>query len=199
MKLERYKLIFLIAGLIGVLIIASPALTGFIHFPSGERLSELYLLGSGNMMANYPFNIAVGQNNSVNVGVTNQLGSSAYYVLYVELKNQTDPFPNATTESPSSLPPLYEYRFFASNDQTWESKLNFTVSAATFSESQSIIKVLTINNFAFNANKPAEWDATDKTFTYQLLFELWTYNTKTSSVTYNNRYVNLQLNLTQSS
>ena len=48
------------------------------------------------MAENYPYNIAVGQNYSVYVNVGNHLGSSAYYVLYVKLGNQTDQLPNGT-------------------------------------------------------------------------------------------------------
>ena len=87
MKLEDYKLVFVVVGLIGVLLIATPALDGTIHLPGGEQFSELYLLGPNQMAENYPSNIAVDQNYSVYVGVGNQLGSSAYYVLYVKLGN----------------------------------------------------------------------------------------------------------------
>lgn len=197
MKLNDYKLVFVAVGLIGVLLIASPAL-GNIRLPNGEQFSELYLLGPNHMAENYPFNIAVGQNNSMYVGVTNHIGSPAYYVLYVKLMNQTDLYPNAATGTPSPVTPLYEYRFSVQDGGNWESPLNFSVSNATFSNNQSLINVLTINNIAFNVNKPAAWDANSTMFPYQLLFELWIYNVQTSSIEYNNRYVSLQLNLTQS-
>ena len=106
MKLEDYKLIFVAVGLIGVLLIASPALGGVIRLSGGEQFSKLYLLDPDNMAENYPFNIVAGQNYSVYVGVGNHLGSSAYYVLYVKFGNQTDPLPNATLGTPSSLQPL---------------------------------------------------------------------------------------------
>ena len=61
MKLNDYKLVFVVIGLIGVLLIATPALAGFIHLPGGEQFSELYLLGPNQMAENYPFNIAVDQ------------------------------------------------------------------------------------------------------------------------------------------
>jgi uncharacterized membrane protein len=61
MKLEGYKLVFVVVGLIGVLLIATPALFGAIPgLPGGEQFSELYLLGSNHMAENYPSNIAVG-------------------------------------------------------------------------------------------------------------------------------------------
>ena len=197
MKLEGYKLVFAAVGLIGVLLIASPALAGVVRFPGGEQFSELYLLGPNQMAANYPSNIAVGQNYSVYVDVGNQLGSSAYYVLYVKFSNQTDQMPNATLGTPSSLQPLYEYRFSIQDSMNWESLLNFSVSNAAISGNNSQINTLQINGVTFNVDKSAMWDSNSTTFKYQLLFELWIYNVQTGSVEFNNRYVNLQLNLTQ--
>jgi hypothetical protein len=197
MKLEGYKLIFVAVGLIGVLLIATPPLIDAIRLPGGEQFSELYLLGPDHMAANYPFNIAVGQNYSVYVGVGNQLGSSAYYVLYVKFSNQTDQMPNATLGTPSSLQPLYEYRFSIQDSMNWESLLNFSVSNASISGNNSQINTLQINGVAFNVDKPAMWNSNSTTFTYQIVFELWLYNATSNSVQFNSRFVGLHLNLTQ--
>jgi hypothetical protein len=204
MKLEGYKLVFVVVGLIGVLLIATPALSGAIpSLPSEARFSELYLLGPNNTAENYPYGIAVGQNYSVYVGVGNQLGSSAYYVLYVKFGNETDLVNNATIgsarlETPDSLPPLYEYRFSVQDGMNWESLLNFSVSNASISGTNSQINTLQINGVAFNVDKPAMWDSNSTTFTYRLLFELWIYNNKSNSIEYNNRFVDLRLKLTSS-
>jgi hypothetical protein len=200
MKLEGYKLVFVAVGLIGVLLIATPALGDLIHLPDlpgGAQFSELYLLGPNNMAENYPSNIAVGQNYSVYVGVGNQLGSSAYYVLYVKLGNETDQMPNDNLGTPSSLQPLYEYRFSIQNSLYWESLLNFSVSSASFSGNKSQINTLQINGDAFNVYKPAMWNSNSTTFKYQLLFELWIYNSQSDAISYNDRFVDLQLNLTR--
>ena len=197
MKREGYRLVFVTVGLIGVLLIATPALSGAIpHLPGGAQFSELYLLGPNNTAENYPFNIAVGQNYSVYVGVGNQLGSSAYYVLYVKLGNETDPLPNNTLGTPSSLQPLYEYKFSIQNGMNWESPLNFSVSNASISGNDSQINTLQLNGVAFNVDKPAMWDSNSTTFKYQLLFELWLYNRQSDAILYNDRFVDLQLNLT---
>ena len=197
MKLEGYKLVFVAVGLIGVLLIASPALGVVIRFPGGEQFSELYLLGPDHMMENYPFNIVTGQNYSVYVGVGNHLGSSAYYVLYVKFSNHTDLLPNATAGTPSILQPLYEYRFSIPDSMNWESLLNFSVSNASISGNNSQINTLQINGAAFNVDKPAMWDSNSTTFTYRLLFELWIYNSQSDAILYNDRFVDLQLNLTR--
>ena len=197
MKLGDYKLVFVAVGLIGVLLIATPALAGAIRLPGGEQFSELYLLGPDHMAKNYPFNIVAGQNYSVYVDVGNQLGSSAYYVLYVKLGNETDPLPNATLGTPSILQPLYEYRFSIQNSVNWESLLTFSVSNASIQGNNSEINNLQINGVAFNVDKPAIWDSKSTAFTYQLLFELWLYNSSSGAVSFNDRFVDLQLNLTR--
>jgi uncharacterized membrane protein len=197
MKLGGYKLVFVVVGLIGVLLIASPALSGVIRLPGGEQFSELYLLGPNHMAENYPFNIVAGQNYSVYVGVGNQLGSSAYYVLYVKFGNETDQMPNATLGAPSILQPLYEYRFSIQDSVNWESLLTFSVSNAAISGNNSQINTLQLNGVAFNVDKPAMWDSNSTTFTYQIVFELWLYNATSNSVQFNSRFVDLHLNLTE--
>ena len=59
------------------------------------------------MAENYLFNVAIGQNYSVYVGVGNHMGSSVYYVLYAKFSNQTDQMPNVTAGTPNPLQPLY--------------------------------------------------------------------------------------------
>jgi uncharacterized membrane protein len=196
MNLEGYKLIFVAVGLIGVLLIATPALANVIHFPSGEQFSELYLLGPNHMASNYPYDISEGQTYSVYVDVGNNLGSSAYYVLYLKLGNMTDLMPNATLGTPSSLQPIYEYIFSIQNGANWESQLNFSVSSASILGNNSQINTLKINDSNFNIDKPAVRDSNNTEFRYNLLFELWVFNDKSNSVEYNGRFVDLHLNLT---
>lgn len=195
MNFEGYRLVFVAVGLIGVLLIASPALANLIQAPAGEQFSELYILGPEKSAANYPFNIAVAQSYSIYVGVRNHLGSSGYYVLYVKLGNATDLLP--TREKPSSLSPLYEYRVFTQDSLYWESPLVFSVSSASISGNNSQIKSLKINNIAFNVDKHATWNSNSTTFKYQLFIELWLYNSSSNSISFNGRFVNLQLNLTR--
>jgi uncharacterized membrane protein len=197
MKLGDYKLIFVAVGLIGALLIASPAIGGAIPLPEGEQFSELYLLGPSQMAENYPSNIAIGENYSVYVNVGNHLGSTAYYVLYVKLANATDQLPKTSLGTPSPLPPLYEYRFSIPDNTNWQRLMQFSASKATIQGTNSQINILTINDLTFNVEKCSSWNSNNTKFAYQLFFELWTYNEQTGTVEFNNRYVNLQLNLTR--
>ena len=199
MKLGDYKIIFIAVGLIGVLLIASPAIAGAIRLPAGEAFSELYLLGPSLMAQGYPSNIAVGQNYSVYVDVGNHLGSSAYYVLYVKLANSTDQLPNTTQGTPSPVAPLYEYRFSIQDGNVWQKLLSFTVTDASTTPTNAQINTLQINDQTINIDKSTTWNSNSSKYSYQLFFELWLYNQQTGQVEFNDRYVNLQLNLTKTS
>ncbi len=199
MKLEDYKLIFAAVGLIGVLLIASPAIAGVIPSPGREVFSELYLLGPEQMASNYPSNIAIGQNYSVYVNIGNHLGSSAYYIFYVKLANVTDELPNKTPGTPSPLQPLYEYRISIKDNAVWQWLLSFEVTDATISKTTSQINTLQINDKVLNVEKSAVWNSNSSKFSYNLFVELWLFNEQTGSVEFNNRYVSLQLNLNSTS
>jgi uncharacterized membrane protein len=195
MKLEGYKLVFVAVGLIGVLLIATPALSSAIPaLPSGEQFSELYLLGPDHKAANYPYILSCGQNYSVYVGVGNQLGASAYYVLYVTLGNETDLLPNKSLGTPKNLQPLYEYRFSLQDSENWESLLSFSVCNASISGNNSQINNLRINGVTVNVDKSAIRDPS-ATFKYQLLFELWLYDSQSNVLSFNDRFVALRLAL----
>ncbi len=195
MKLHEYKTILIAIGLIGALIIASPTIASFIHLPPGEQFSELYLLGPERMAQNYPYNIAIDQNYSIYLNVANHLGSTANYVLYVKLGNLTESMPNATSGTPSPLSPIYEYRFSIQDNQTWTSPLTFSVPKATMQATNSQINTLKIQETTLNVEKPAIWNTNTTTFSYRLIFELWPYDTQTSSIAFNSQYLTLQLNL----
>ena len=195
-KLRDYKLILVAVGLIGILLIASPTIASSIHLPQGEPFSELYLLGPQRMAEGYPFNIVQDQDYSLYVGVGNHLGSVAYYVVYVKLLNASDPLPSDTLGTASPIQPLYEYRFAVQNEQTFEKHITFSVSKAFVSKEQSRIGNFSINGVSFIVNKPTIWNSTESVFKYQLLFELWLYDTQTELIQYHNRFVDLKLNYT---
>jgi hypothetical protein len=114
----------------------------------------------------------------------------------VKLANETDPLPNADLGTPSPLPPLYQYRFSIQNGMNWESLLTFSITNASISGNNSQINTMQINNGSINIDKSAIWDSNSTTFTYKLLFELWIYNAQMNSIVYDNRFADLNLNLT---
>jgi uncharacterized membrane protein len=197
MNLNEYKIIFISVGLIGILLIATPALAELIQVPGEEPFSELYILGPEHMASNYPYNIYVNHNYSVYLDVGNHLGSSAYYTVYLKLLNQTDKPPNATTGMPSPVLPIYEYRLSVEDNQTVEYPLDFSINFASTSANQSVINKMTINENIFNVNKTSVLASNMTKSNYQLFFELWLYNSTSNSFEYNNRSIHMLLNLTK--
>ena len=186
-------------GLIGILLISSPVLAALIHLPGGEQFSELYLLGPEQMAQNMPFNVVANQDYTVYLGVGNHLGASTYYVCYVKLRNQTDPLPDQTEGTPSSLAPLYEYRPLIQNGANWTEPLTFSLSGISTSNDQTLLQSITINNEKLNVDKIAQLDQDNNGYYYALLVELWAVNATSNALQYQNRYVYFWLNATSSS
>ncbi len=197
LKFENYRNLLLAACLIALLLAALPGVSVLVTFPRvGEKFSELWLLGPNHMAEDYPFNITIGQSYAVYLGVGNHLGSSAYYAVYIKFRNQTQPLPNATTPTPSSLPILYEIRAFVQDSKTWEKLIVFSVLEASQSETSSIVNRLVINGRPVRTNSSTIWDSERKGFYYELFLELWIYDTVSKNLGFHNRFVGIWLNMT---
>jgi len=196
--LSDYRRVFCVAGLLGVIVCSVPSLMTFVHLPSGERFSELWVLGPGHMAEGYPFNVRSNETYMVYVGVGNHMGASSYYRLYVKFRNQTESLPNATAKTPSSLPSLYEYREALEVDRSWEAPLTFSFSGVSFFENRSMVESLVINDVAFRVDKMTSWDAENNGYYCQLFVELWIYNAEPDTFIFHNRFVSLWLNITAS-
>lgn len=123
-------------------------------------------------------------------------GSSAYYVLYVKFRNETEPLPNSTAETPSDLAPLYTYTMFVHDGGSSEVPLAFSFSSISFSDNKSTVGNLTINGVPFAVDKSVSWDAEDNSYYYQLFVELWIYDARAERMQYHNRFVDIWLNMT---
>jgi hypothetical protein len=167
-----------------------------VDSPASQQFSGLYLLGSNHLIGSYPYNIIVGKNYSFYVGVSDRIGSAAYYTIYLKLRNQTDLLPSATNGTPSALRPIWETKFFLANGEYQEFPIVFSVTQASTNGNQSIINKLSINGVAFNVDKPTIRDSNTTEKNYGILFELWIYNSTINNAQFHGRYVNLGLNLT---
>lgn len=196
LKLDDYRLIFIISGLIVVLLIASPILILTLDLPSVERFSELWILGPSRMVEDYTADITPDESYEIYVGIRNNLASSAYYTIYVKFRNLTEPPPNPTAGTPSPLQPLFKHRVFLQNGKWWEAPIVFSFSEITFSENQSVVGNLMINNVNFRVDKQTSYDAEKKGYYYQLFIELWLYSIEMDQLVFQNRFVRLWLNMT---
>jgi hypothetical protein len=167
-----------------------------LHLPSGERFSELWILGPGHMAEGYPFNVRADVSYLVYLGVGNHMGSSAYYGVYVKFRNQSEALPNSTAGTPSPVPALYEYRVFVQDGKSWEAPLTFSFSSISLAENRSVIGSLTINDVALSLDKSAFWDAEYNGYFYELFMELWIYDVESDAFQFHNRFVGIWLNMT---
>jgi len=196
MRLDDYKVIFVAVGLVGILLLASPALALVLHLPSGEKFSELYILDPEHMAEDYPFNVSAGGEYLVYLGVGNHLGNAAYYEVLVKLRNSSDALPNDTSGVASDLPVLYHYEAFLADGQTWEGALNFSFSNVGFGENMSSVGMMRFNDTWVEVNKNAAWDSENSGYFYQLVSELWLYDTTSDSFSFHDRFVTRWLNMT---
>lgn len=196
MNLEDYRTVFAVSGLILILVASAPTLSLVLPLSGGERFSELWILGPNHMAEDYPFNVVNNTVYNVFLGIGNHVGSSAYYMVYVKFRNQSEPLPNATARMPSPLSPLYECRVFLQDGKTWEAPLTFSFSGVSFFENQSFVESLVVNDVVFSVGKLALWDGDNNGFYYQVFVELWIYNVGFDAFEFYNRFVSLWLNMT---
>ena len=195
----QYRMLFVAVGLIGILLCASPVLSLLVlapvPAPGGESFSELYVLGSGHMLEGYPFNVKADESYTVYVGVSNHVGSSAYYACYVKLRNQTESLPDSAAGLPSTLATLYEYRVFLEDGKSWEEPLVFSFSGISFSEGEALVRSVRLNGVDFTVDKRAAWDRDSSGYYFEFLVELWRYEAG-AGMRFNSRYVHFWLNMT---
>lgn len=196
MKLEDYRILFAVTGFVLTLIATAPMLSMVAPFPKGERFSELWVLGPNHMAEAYPFNVRVGDEYRIFVGVGNHMGSSSYYRVYVKFRNQSQPLPDTSDSMPSPLPPIYEFRAFVGDVATWEATVNFSFSEVSRLGDSCLVRRMSINDTVFSVDSSSRWDSENNGFYYQLFFELWIYDATSDGFQFHNRFVGIWLNMT---
>lgn len=196
MGFSDLKLVYVVSCVVLGLIIVAPTLAAVVTLPGGERFSELWLLGQNHMAEDYPFNVKAGESCNVFLGVGNHMGGLEYYVVYVKLRNQTEPLPDNVNGTPSVVGPLFEYRVFLSSEGVWEKGVAFSFGGVTFNGNSCRISTLVLDGSVLNVDKSVEWDAVNKGYYCQLFFELWLYNSTLSGFEYHDRFVGIWLNMT---
>ena len=196
-NLDQYRTLFVVVTLGLALIVASPALAMVVSFGvSSERFSEFWLLGPNHVAEDYPFNVSAGEVYSVFVGVGNHMGNSEYYRVYVKFRNGNQSLPDGKGGVPSSLSPVYEYRFFVGADEVWESPVSFGFGDVIVEDDVLSVGKVVIDGMAFPVDVFAVWDSEREGYFFQLFFELWRYDVDSRSFRFDDRFVGLWLNMT---
>lgn len=198
MNLSNYRFIFTVNMLILILVVSMPLASRWLPFSNDrESFSELWILGPEHVVADYPFAMKVNERQFVYLGLNNHLGYSAYYVMFVKFRNQTESYPNPTNRTSSLLVPLYEYRIFLENNATWEAPLTFSILSLSFANNHSIVTGLMVNDQDFIVDKSSEWDVDAEGYYYQLFIELWIHDIETDQLQFHNRFVGIWMNMTR--
>jgi hypothetical protein len=199
--LGEYRLTFVVVTVVVMLLVASPALSRLVVYPRTTFFSEMYLLGSDQMAEGYPYNVSSGQNYTVYLGVGDQLGYCAYYVVEVKFRNETESAPSSfgplENRTPSGLPSLFNVTAFVADEQDWELPITFSFDYSVTGNSQVVFHSLTLNGEVLNLEgQVTAWNATENVFFGNLIFELWIYNAQATVLSYHDRFVDLKLNMT---
>ena len=198
MSVDDVKFLYGLACFALGLIVVSPTVAMFVSLPGGEPFSELWLLGEGHMAEDYPFDVRENETYRVYLGVGNHMGLSEYYRVYVKFRNQSEPLPDVLNGTPSALPPLFEYRLFVRENETWETMVTFSFSGVSVEGNVSHVSGVTVDGSVVFVDKIAAWDSEGNGYYYQLFFELWLYDVASSGFRFHDRFVGLWLNMTVS-
>jgi len=201
MNLQKYNVLFIVVISVLALLVASPALQRLLVYPQTEFFTEMWLLGPEHKAENYPFNITLGENYHVFLGVANNLGQCAYYLIQVKFRNQTQSAADSFNHTSSSLLPLYSITAFVADKEKWEIPLSFSFNYVQDSYNETLLQVrfldMTFNDNVLNLNDyTAVWDAERSGFFGNLFFELWIYNGTVGAFQYHELFTGLWFNMT---
>ncbi|MGD0158820.1 MAG: DUF1616 domain-containing protein [Candidatus Bathyarchaeia archaeon] len=202
MSIGKYGVTFLIVVVILALLVASPALSKALVYPRTDFFSEMWLLGSNHTAEDYPFNLSSGQSYDIYLGLGDQLGYCAYYQVEVKFRNESQSMPSSLgpveDRVPSDLPSLYNVSAFVADQGSWELPVSFGFNYVYDANASAVrFESLTFNgNLLSLAGESTVWNSTMSRFYGDLVFELWLYNSSSSSFVYHDRFVDLKLNMT---
>jgi len=204
LNLQRYKVVLLGVTAILALLVGSPALQRFLVLPRTDFFTEMWLLDEEHRAENYPFNVSINERYTGFLGIGNNLGDCAYYLIQLKFRNQTQPAADSLNHTSSSLSSLYNFTVFVADKEVWEMPFSFAFDYAHDNYNQSLLEVrfdeLKFNDLGLNIKGyTSVWDPQARVFYGNLFFELWIYNDNVGVFQYHDRYVGLEFNMTSRS
>jgi hypothetical protein len=226
MSIRQYKALFVVITVALSLFVASPALQRVLVYPQTDFFTEAWLLGPSHAARDYPYNITLGGNYSVFLGLANHLGSCAYYQIEVKFRNETQSAPNNSNQIPSDQSVLAVLPLFVANNQVGEIPISFAfdysfrnvtrivLKNVTMSQElgsnatvqavpvaikvpQVVFNVLTVNSVSLSLRgETSDWNSMTNEFYGNLVFEIWLFNSASGNFQYHNRSLDLKFNIT---
>ncbi len=192
---HKLKLSFVIISAIIVLFIASPLLQRAFTYPQTE-FTELSLLGPQHLIQDYPYNIIRANDYQVYLNITNHLGACAFYQIQVKFINESQSSPNILSGTPSSLTSLYSVEAFVPDKTSWELPVKLSLNYSIV-DNKVLFNELSLNSKSITlGGLSSERNSIDNSLYGNLIFELWIYNATIGNFQYNQRFVDLKLNMT---
>lgn len=201
-NIREYGVLFWSVVGVVALLVASPVLSRVLVYPRTEFFTELWLLDADGRAENYPFNVSVGGEYVVRLGVGNRLGRVAYYLVEVKFRNASQPLPSSfgpiEERVPSGLASLFGVRAFVADEGVWTLPLVFSLDYWLDEElGRVVVTGLVLNGVAVSVNDcVVGWDVGRRGFLGQLFFELWLFDQAVGGFGYHGRFVSLWLNMT---
>lgn len=201
MRLVDHKGLYSLIVAILAFIVVSPTLARFLVFPRSEFFTEAWILGS-NHKAEYPYNVPNVTDYSVFLGLGNQLGYSAYYLVEVKLRNDSQAGPQefgpVESRLPSNLTSLYDITAFVADQGVWEVPLTFSFNYGLDQANSSVLfRSMRFNDVTLDlSSESVVWNATLSKFRIHLFFEVWLYDALQNGFQYHGRDVGLVFNMT---
>jgi len=148
---------------------------------ASDSYFQFYVLGSDHLASNYfPGNDSVlvaGEQVRWYVDIVNNMGDVELASIVVKIGNSTTQTPTMQNVTGTNTPILTNFEKFMQDNETWEIPLVWDVSNVTASQASVRITSIQINNATLD---PSNWTATNGN-NFQLIFELWTWQTETNS------------------
>jgi hypothetical protein len=195
--ISKYKILYIITvGLLSTLIVSPTIIDAFL-VPGNQEFTQLYILSQEHDSQNYPHIIHSELHYNLTLGIDNHLGYTAFYLVQLKLRNETQPTADRFAGTPSKLKSIYNYTAIIINQATWEKPLDISFSYIINSQINKVLLTqMTINKMTINvSNFQSTWNPTTKEYLINLLLELWLYNIDTQTFQYNQHFLSLNLNM----
>ena len=141
-----------------------------------EQFFQLYILGENHRIGNYypgdDPNLHLGEDVKWYLGIVNNMGSVQYVMIKLKIGNRSMEPPNEEKTEPAQMPTVIEYRRFLSDNETFETPIQWTIMEAE--EAHGVVKLtkLKINN----ETVLIQGVEADKGENFRFVLELWSYD-----------------------
>ena len=192
---KSITVISIIIGVALVSIVFASYINDSYLLTNEKPISEIWLLGPERTAEYYPYNITSNQDYTVYLGVNNRLNEDAEYSIRLKLCDNTQQLPDSATAEFSPLSSIEEFDFSLSDEETWETRLDFALNYDLIQQNLTRIENIEINGVTFSINQNLILDSDQDLFNVILVFELWNKNATASTFEYTNQYLQLILKL----